>query len=183
MRQFNLEEKDSPSILKDYFSSNQNHSFSHHQHQSYSPGKTKQAVFLALKSPTHFLPPPPPQSMVPRRSDLSSEAISNQMPDNTYSSTISIDTQMMYSRSLIYSSKKCRTRTASLRNTSINWIFLERLLIQIISKPFITKKIQNKAKHLTRNAIKGTSIKKKSMSNSFESLRYIKCYSLSSPNL
>ena len=90
---------------------------------------------------------------------------------------------MIYSRSLIYSSKKCRTRTASLRNTSINWIFLERLLIQIISKPFITKKIQNKAKHLTRNAIKGTSIKKKSMSNSFESLRYIKCYSLSSPNL
>ena len=87
----------------------------------------------------------------------------------------------MYSRSLIYSRKKCRTRTASLRNTSINWIFLERLLIQIISKPFITKKIQNKAKHLTRNNIKATSIKKTSMSNPFESLIYIKCYSLSSP--
>ena len=79
--------------------------------------------------------------------------------------------------------EKCRTKNGSLRTSSINWIFLQRLFIQNYSKPSITEKRKNKAKYLTWNSITLKFVKKTSMSNPVKSLGYIKCHSLSSPRL
>ena len=79
--------------------------------------------------------------------------------------------------------EKCRTKNGSLRTSSINWIFLQRLFIQNYSKPSITEKKKNKAKYLTWNSIRLKFVKKTSMSNPVKSLGYIKCHSLSSPRL
>ena len=58
-----------------------------------------------------------------------------------------------------------------------------RLPIQNHPKPHINEKRRNKAKYLTSKSIKPKFVKKTSMPNSVESLGYIKCYSLSSPDL
>ena len=77
--------------------------------------------------------------------------------------------------------KKCRTQNGALRNTSINWIFLWRIPIQIHLKSSITELRRNKAKYLARNSIRLNFAKTTSMLNPVKSIRCIKCYSWSSP--
>ena len=67
----------------------------------------------------------------------------------------------------------CRTKIGPLRNISIDRVFLRRLSIQNHLKSSITKKIQRKAKYLTRNSITLTFMKKTSMSNPIECLNQI----------
>ena len=74
----------------------------------------------------------------------------------------------------IYILEKCRTENGALRNSSINWIFLGRLLIQNHLKSFITEKRWNKTKYLTWNSIRHKVVKKSNMPNPVESLGYIK---------
>ena len=78
---------------------------------------------------------------------------------------------------------KCRTKIGTLRNSSINRIFLLRPLIQNHPKPSITEKRQNKAKYLTRNLIRSKFMKETSILKPDKCLGYIKCYSSSSPRL
>ena len=94
-------------------------------------------------------------------------------------SIVSIDSNITdIIRSLMHSRKSVGPR--SLRNSSINWIFLWRLAIQNYSKSSITQKRENKTKYLTWNSIRLKFVKT-SMPNPVESLGYIKCYSSSSP--
>ena len=81
------------------------------------------------------------------------------------------------------SQEKHWTKNRGLRNSSMNWIFLRRLTIQNHSKLSITEKRQNKAKYLTWNSIGLRFVKKTSIPNPVKSLKYIKCYSSSSPRL
>ena len=69
----------------------------------------------------------------------------------------------------------------TLRNSSINWIFLWSLPIQNHLKLSITEKRRNKAKYQTWNSIRLKFVKKTSMQNPVKSLGYIKCHSSSSP--
>ena len=67
------------------------------------------------------------------------------------------------------------------RNSSINWIFLWRLLIQNHLKPSITERWRIKAKYLKWDSISLKSVKKTNMLNPVENLGNIKCYSSNSP--
>ena len=53
----------------------------------------------------------------------------------------------------MYSRKKCRTKNGYLRNSSSNWIFLWRFVIQNHLKLSIIEKRKNKTKFLTQNSI------------------------------
>ena len=80
----------------------------------------------------------------------------------------------------MYKRNKGRTNNGTLRNSSIDWIFLWRLPTQNHSKPSFTVKRQNKVKYLTQK-FKIPKFQKTSIPNSVESPEYIKCYSFSSP--
>ena len=68
------------------------------------------------------------------------------------------------------------TKNRPLRNSSINWIILQRFLIQNHMKLPITEKRRNKAIYLTWNSIRLKFVKKTSMPNSVKSPGYTKCY-------
>ena len=69
----------------------------------------------------------------------------------------------------------------NLVNFQYHRIFLWRFPMQNHPKLPLLKKRRNKAKYLTWNSIRLKFVKETSMSNSVESLGYIKCYSSSSP--
>ena len=74
--------------------------------------------------------------------------------------------------------EKCRTSNGALRNSSIDWMLLQRLPIQKHTKPSVTEKRQNKAECMTWNITRFEFVKKTRMSNPVESLGYIKYYSM-----
>ena len=74
-----------------------------------------------------------------------------------------------------------RTKNGVLKNSSINWIFFGRILIQKHLKLSITENRQVKTKYMSRNSIKFQFMKGISVSNPIKSLGYIKCCSYSSP--
>ena len=95
------------------------------------------------------------------------------------SSIISIDsniTENIIRKVINVQQVKFRAKNAALRNSSITWIFLQRLPIQNHQKPSITEKRRNNTNDLTRNSIRLLFVKKTSMPNSGKSLGYIKCY-------
>ena len=79
--------------------------------------------------------------------------------------------------------KKCRTQNGALRNTSINWIFLWRIPIQIHLKSSITELRQNKGKYLARNSIRLNFAKTTSMLNLSKALGVSSATAGVAPNL
>ena len=107
-------------------------------------------VFTALKPISRVLP----QSTVSRRSDSSLDTNSScchrldAWSHLGWREVSEAQIATLSGRSLMYSKKKYRTKNGALRDSSINWVFFWRLLIQNHSKPSSTKKRRNKTKYL-----------------------------------
>ena len=82
-------------------------------------------VFPALESTSHFLP----QSIVSRKSDSNSGTNSSCCQRS--------DAWSQLEQKVIYSKKKCRTKKGALRNSSINWIFVWRVDILVMTEVLI----------------------------------------------
>ena len=144
---FQFRRESQSSILKDDFPQEQTHPFSHQQDQCYQLSFFSIEINKLLPAPVYSV------SQITFRSQFL--LLSQVRCLNTFIvevSVISIDsniTDNIIREVIDEQQEKCRTKNGSLRNSSINCIFLSRLPIHNYLKQPITEKRRNKAKYVT----------------------------------